>query len=71
MGYSPQGHKQSDTTELTEHTHTHTHSLFPRAHFFSRGEREHFKKEAFPEHTSLAEENVNTLRRRLSQSTLL
>ena len=23
VGYSPQGHKESDTTEATEHTHTH------------------------------------------------
>ena len=26
MGYSPWGHKDSDTTEATEHTHTHTHT---------------------------------------------
>ena len=26
MGYSPWGHKESDTTEHT-HTHTHTHTL--------------------------------------------
>ena len=26
VGYSPWGHKDSDTTEATEHTHTHTHT---------------------------------------------
>ena len=26
MGYSPQGHTQSDTTEAIEHAHTHTHT---------------------------------------------
>ena len=26
MGYSPWGHKESDTTEATLHTHTHTHT---------------------------------------------
>ena len=26
-GYSPRGHKESDTTERLTHTHTHTHSL--------------------------------------------
>ena len=51
VGYSPQGHKQSDTTELTEHTHTHTAS--------------------FPEHTSLAEENVKNFQKEAFQSTLL
>ena len=25
VGYSPQGHKESDMTEATQHTHTHTH----------------------------------------------
>ena len=25
MGYHPQGHKESDTTEATYHTHMHTH----------------------------------------------
>ena len=28
MGYSPWGHKESDTTELLTHTHTHTHPSF-------------------------------------------
>ena len=27
VGYSSQGHEESDTTELTQHTHTHTQSL--------------------------------------------
>ena len=27
VGYSPQGHRESDKTEVTEHTHTHTHTL--------------------------------------------
>ena len=27
MGYSPWGHKESDTTETHTHTHTHTHTL--------------------------------------------
>ena len=26
MGYSPWGHKESDTTEYRPHTHTHTHT---------------------------------------------
>ena len=26
MGYSPRGHKESDTTEQHTHTHTHTHT---------------------------------------------
>ena len=26
MGYSPWGHKESDTTERLTHTHTHTHT---------------------------------------------
>ena len=26
VGYSAQGHRESDTTEVTEHTHTHTHT---------------------------------------------
>ena len=26
VGYRPWGHKESDTTEATEHTHTHTHA---------------------------------------------
>ena len=26
VGYSPQGHRESDKTEVTEHTHTHTHT---------------------------------------------
>ena len=26
MGYSPQGHKESDTTERLTHTDTHTHT---------------------------------------------
>ena len=30
-GYSPQGHRELDMTEVTEHTHTHTHVL-GRAH---------------------------------------
>ena len=28
-GYSPWGHKESDTTERLTHTHTHTHNLNP------------------------------------------
>ena len=26
MGYSPRGHKESDTVERLTHTHTHTHT---------------------------------------------
>ena len=26
VGYSPQGHKESDMTEVGSHTHTHTHT---------------------------------------------
>ena len=26
VGYSPWGHKESDTAEVTSHTHTHTHT---------------------------------------------
>ena len=27
MGYSPWGHKELDTTEVTQHTHTHTQMI--------------------------------------------
>ena len=27
MGYSPWGHKELDTTEVTQHTHTHTNDI--------------------------------------------
>ena len=27
-GYSPQGHRELDMTEVTEHTHTHTHTCW-------------------------------------------
>ena len=30
MGYSPWGHKGSDTTERLTHTHTHTHVLIKK-----------------------------------------
>jgi len=28
VGYSPQGCKELDTAEATQHTHTHTHCIF-------------------------------------------
>ena len=46
VGYSPGGHKESDSTEHTVHTHTHTHthtgaiyytSIIPQYNFFSKG----------------------------------
>jgi len=27
VGYSPQGHKESDMTEVSSHTHTHMHTI--------------------------------------------
>ena len=27
MGYSPWGHKELDTTEVTQHTYTHTNDI--------------------------------------------
>ena len=51
MGYSPWGHKESDTTErLSTHTHTHTHTdpVFPGQfqklqflHLFAAGIQSH------------------------------
>ena len=29
MGYSPQGHEESDTTEVTQHTHVPTPNTLP------------------------------------------
>ena len=40
VGYSPQSHKVSDTTKVTEHahmythTHTHTHMIFTHTHTY-------------------------------------
>ena len=28
VGYSPQGHKESDMTEVSSHTHTHMHTIY-------------------------------------------
>ena len=36
VGYSPQGHKESDTTEATEHTHTHIHTRLTSQKFQSQ-----------------------------------
>ena len=38
VGYSPWGHKELDTTEVTEHTHTHvnTNAFFFHFFFFSK-----------------------------------
>ena len=33
-GYSPWGHKESDTTWAHTHTHTHTHTNIPQVFFF-------------------------------------
>ena len=40
VGYSPWGHKESDTAEVTSHTHTHTHTHTKKVTFGCELERE-------------------------------